>query len=142
MLPKSKPLFYYLMPALVWALLIALLCGMPGTSVPHVSWLELLSFDKLVHASLFFVLTTLSYFGIYAKYKIVYFSNEPVYFSVLLISVAYGGLLELLQSTFFVARSADVYDFFANSFGVIIASIYFNEISYYKNKLMLSSVKK
>jgi VanZ family protein len=116
------------MPALVWALFIAVLCGMPGTSVPHVSWLELLSFDKLVHASLFFVLTTLSYIGIHSKYKIVYFSAEPIYFGALLISIAYGGVLELLQSALFVARSADVYDFFANSFGAIVASIYFNRI--------------
>ena len=130
------------MPALVWALLIAFLCGMPGTSVPHVSWLEFLSFDKFVHASLFFVLTTLSYKGIYTKYNVEYLSTEPVYFCALLMSIAYGGVLELLQSTIFVARSADIYDFFANSIGAVAASIYFNKVSDYTSKIMLSLVKK
>ncbi len=126
-----KTLLYYLMPALVWALFIAVLCGLPGTSLPHVSWLELLSFDKLVHASLFFVLTILSLAGVYAKYRKDYFTAEPIYFVTAFVGVCYGGILELLQGGFFVARSADVYDFIANSFGVIIAAIYFNKIKHY-----------
>ena len=126
-----KTLLYYLMPALVWALFIAVLCGMPGTSIPHVSWLELLSFDKVVHASLFFVLTTLSLAGVFNNYHKNYFSAEPIYFITAFTCVCYGGVLELLQGAFFVARSADTYDFVANTFGVIIAAVYFNKIKQY-----------
>ena len=36
-----------------WALLIFGLCAMPGRFIPSVSWLELLSFDKWVHAGIF-----------------------------------------------------------------------------------------
>jgi hypothetical protein len=123
-MPKS--LLYNLMPALVWALFIGILCGMPGTSIPHVSLLELLSFDKLVHAYLFFILATLSFVGISKTYNTQYRSTEPYYFSAISVCVAYGGILELLQSIVFVARSADSYDFVANTFGVIVAAIYFN----------------
>lgn len=115
----------------MWALFIAVLCGMPGTSLPHVSWLELLSFDKVVHASLFFILTTLSLAGVFNKYRKDYFTAEPIYFVTAFMCVCYGGVLELLQGAFFVARSADAYDFIANSFGIIIAAIYFNKTKNY-----------
>jgi hypothetical protein len=45
----------YLRPIL-WAFFIALLCGMPGKDIPQISWLEWISFDKWVHAGMFFIL--------------------------------------------------------------------------------------
>ena len=104
--------------ALLWAVLIFILCAIPGHDIPHVSFLELLEFDKFVHAGIFFVLLMLLTRGfvvqeVYAKLKR---NGKLIAF---LICVFYGGALELMQGAFFTERTADIYDFIANSFGAI-----------------------
>ena len=105
--------------AMLWALLILILCGIPGRDIPHISFLELLSFDKFVHAGIFFVLIALTIRGFYLQttFNKVQKSAKLVSF---LICVSYGGLLELMQDAVFAERSADVYDFVANSFGCLV----------------------
>jgi VanZ family protein len=102
--------------AMLWALLILILCGMPGKDIPHISFLELLSFDKFVHASIFFVfmLLTIRGFVLQTRYPKLQASAKPIAFTI---CVAYGGLMEIMQGTLFIDRSADIYDFVANSFG-------------------------
>ena len=90
---------------------------MPGRDVPHISFLEMLSFDKWVHASIFFVLTLL-------LAKAIHLSNNQstVYlFISTATAIIYGGALEIMQGLVFEERSADVYDFIANSVGAIAA---------------------
>lgn len=104
---------------MLWALIILILCGMPGKSIPHISFLELLSFDKFVHAGIFFVLAVLMIRGFVLQtrfYKLQQFSKLITF----LICVTYGGLLEIMQGTLFADRSASLLDFIANSFGVIM----------------------
>jgi VanZ family protein len=102
--------------AVLWALLILILCGMPGKDIPHISFLELLSFDKFVHASIFFVfiLLTIRGFVLQTSYAKLQASAKPIAFTI---CAVYGGLMEIMQGTLFSDRSADVYDFIANSFG-------------------------
>ena len=118
----------YNWPAFFWTLLIFALCSMPGKSIPHISWLELLSFDKFVHASIFFVLEILYLRGFnlqtnygalkkYAKVIVTFFC------------VLYGGTLEIMQSLLFSERSGDWLDFIANSTGCLAALSLFGFIS-------------
>ncbi len=108
--------------AILWALLILILCGIPGKDIPHISFLELLSFDKFVHAGIFLVLILLLSRGflIQEKYQIIKKKAKIVSF---IICVIYGGLLEVMQGTLFSERSADIYDFIANSFGCVLGLI-------------------
>ena len=96
---------------------------MPGRFIPSVSWLELLSFDKWVHASIFFILLSLLILGV----KMDQQSNSLIILFFVL-SVAYGGLLEIMQATLFSQRSADVLDFIANSFGCLMAVLFYKKI--------------
>lgn len=105
--------------ALLWAGFIAFLCGLPGKDIPHISFLELLSFDKWVHASVFFVLV-LFLSKAYRLADIEFFRHHANKIALLL-AIAYGGLLEILQGILFIDRSADLYDFIANSFGAAMA---------------------
>ncbi len=102
--------------AMLWALLILILCGMPGKDIPHISFLELLSFDKFVHASIFFVfiLLTIRGFALQTKFLKLQHYAKPIAFCI---CVAYGCLMEVMQGTVFEDRSADIYDAIANSFG-------------------------
>jgi VanZ family protein len=104
--------------ALLWAGFIAILCGIPGRDLPHISFLELLSFDKWVHAGLFFILQFLIYKEIEDKN-----SNSSLLIAWLL-CILYGGSLELMQGAIFTDRSADIFDFIANSFGASLAMVF------------------
>jgi VanZ family protein len=106
--------------ALLWALLIFILCTIPGQDIPHISFLELLRFDKFVHAAMFFVLCLLMARGFSLQTSFLFLNRHYLAISAL-ICVAYGGSLEIIQGTWCVGRTADIYDFIANSFGVLIA---------------------
>lgn len=106
-------------PAVIWALLIAFLCGLPGKDIPHISFLELLSFDKFVHASLFLVLVILIFVAVRKSGNR---KNALAY--ALCISIPYGGILEILQQELFEDRTADLYDFIANTVGCLLAWAY------------------
>jgi VanZ family protein len=49
-------------------------------------------------------------------------------FFALLICVAYGGSLEIMQDVVFTERSADVFDFIANSFGCVLGLLLYSRI--------------
>lgn len=104
--------------SLLWTAIIFGLCSMPGRYIPTTNWLELISFDKFVHASIFFVLQFL---------WMLSFPNQKWW--IFILCVAYGGSIELMQANIFSQRSADWFDFIANSFGCIIALAFFRKIS-------------
>jgi hypothetical protein len=108
---------------LIWLLLIFLVCAAPGQYVPSSSWLDLLRFDKWVHAGIFFILSLLAIvFGIKNGLKL--------YGITILITlcVIYGGLLEIMQALVFSHRSSDWKDFVANTFGCFIAWLFYRKI--------------
>ena len=108
-------------PSLLWAVFIAILCGMPGKDIPSISWLELLSFDKWVHAGVFFVQQVLLVKAIRKQHfsETLRHNNLKI---ALLFCVFYGGILEVLQGSVFIDRSADLNDFIANATGAVIAA--------------------
>ena len=110
--------------AILWALLIFGLCSMPGRFIPSASWLELLSFDKWVHAGIFFILVIFTSAGVLIHKQARYFI-----FIFCLLAIIYGGLLEIMQAKVFSDRYADWQDFVANSFGCLSALLFNKKIS-------------
>jgi VanZ family protein len=119
--------------SLVWALVILGLCSTPGQYVPSITWLEMLSFDKWVHASVFFILCVLL-FSLAIKRN----QGMTVILLFFAVSVLYGGLLEIMQAKCFSNRSADWQDFVANSFGCVVALLLVGKL---KKKLRISYQK-
>ncbi|MBK9147477.1 MAG: VanZ family protein [Flavobacteriales bacterium] len=96
---------------LLWALLILLLCLMPGAALPAWHWADLFSIDKLVHAGLFAVLVLL----------VLRALPDPTLKAAAMAAmacVAYGGALELMQQFPALGRRGDWNDFLANGIGV------------------------
>jgi hypothetical protein len=120
---KKLLLKYSLLAALLWTVIIFILCSTPGQYITTTSWLELLSFDKFVHATIFFTLTCL--------WLLVFAHNGSYTKSTILLTiiscVAYGGLLEILQANVFSQRSGDWLDFIANTFGCMMGLWFFDK---------------
>lgn len=114
--------------ALLWAVLIFILCMIPGRDLPKISWLDFFGVDKLVHAALFFVLVILIIGG-FAKQETNRLLIRYPKMVPLLIGILYGGSLELLQGALFIERTADVYDFLANTSGSVLGAILFKPVN-------------
>jgi hypothetical protein len=101
--------------ALLWALLILMLCLIPGRDLPQWRWADLMSLDKLAHAVLFAVLMVLIVRGL-RKYPAIEAGLKPTLFA-LVFSILYGGALEIMQGSLLNDRVADLGDFVANTIG-------------------------
>jgi len=104
------------------------------TSVPKVNFALKINFtDKYLHAFVYFILSTIWFFALRKKLKKFQFKI----FSILNLTL-YGALLEILQGGLTNYRTADFYDFLANTLGIIIAALLFNPI----HKKLLYNLKK
>jgi VanZ family protein len=120
---------YSLLVAIVWTLIIFVLCCTPGQYIPTTDWLELLSFDKFVHASIFFTLAVLWLVYLFKSNKL----SNTLMTLIILLCIAYGGLLEIMQATVFSHRSGDWLDFIANTFGCLMGLWFFSKNKYRLN---------
>ena len=115
---------YSLLSAILWTLIIFVLCCTPGQYIPTTNWLELLSFDKFVHLSIFFGLVFLWLLAI----NQIKTRTKSLKYTILISAIIYGGLLELMQANIFSHRSGDWFDFIANTAGCILAYWFFDRI--------------
>ena len=127
----NKSLKIFALP-IIWALFIAFLCGLPGRDIPHISFLELLSFDKIVHAGIFFILVLL----IHKSFRKTPNRKNSIAYA-LCMSIPYGGILEILQQELFEDRTADLFDFIANTFGCFLAWGYISIKSFKTTKVLI-----
>jgi VanZ family protein len=117
--------FKHLKFAMLWALIILILCGMPGKDIPHISFLELLSFDKFVHASMFFFLILLTIRGFLQQTGFIVL-NKSAKLIAFVLCVIYGGSLEIMQGAMNIGRTPSIFDFIANTFGCAIGLFFYN----------------
>jgi VanZ family protein len=103
------------LPAIIWTIIITILTLMPGKDLPEV---HIVNFDKMAHLGVFGLLSFLYLRWQSAGLKITVF---------LLLSclIAYGGLIEIAQGTFYTDRHADIIDFLANTAGVLLGWLCF-----------------
>ena len=113
--------FRRLLPALLWALFILVLCGIPGTQIPKLTFLEWLKPDKIVHLVIFGVQSVLvmkAFAGTSIRHPVIW---------TLLLSAGYGILIEVLQETIFIKRNGDVRDALANIIGALLGVFIFQK---------------
>ncbi len=112
---------------ILWALLIFVVCGIPGEDIPKISFLETIHFDKFVHLALFFVLVLLTARGFNLQSTFLKLQQHPR-FAAFIISIIYGGFIEILQETFFEQRSGDILDFMADSIGATLGLLIYKPL--------------
>ncbi|NBU80512.1 MAG: VanZ family protein [Flavobacteriaceae bacterium] len=105
--------------AVSWTILIAVLCLMKFTDLPSFG---VCSADKYVHFTLHFVFTLLWGFYFWLKLDQIII---PKIARVVLLSLCYGVMIEILQEIATKTRHADIFDVLANSAGATIALLFF-----------------
>jgi hypothetical protein len=119
---------------LSWALIIYWLStfsvDQPNTSglffnIPH--------FDKVIHFFMYFILVTL-WLSEHFKIRQVCIRKRLVW--IVLASIFYGSLMELVQAVFTTHRNGDAFDAIMNGTGVLIGLFLFRYLGFYRRIMM------
>jgi len=100
--------------------IVTFLCLLPGKDMPDV---KIVNFDKIGHFCVFGLLNFLFIRHYHFKFNQKSFLLKPALFITFLV-IAYSGIMEILQGAFYTDRSADIYDFIANSLGCFSALLF------------------
>lgn len=114
-----RTFFKYNRNALLWAFLILVLCTMPVKGISTFKLLDLLSFDKLAHMLLFAMQFWFIAIG-QAKQHVFSYKRKRVPIIAFILTVAYGGAIELIQGYLLSGRTMDLLDMLANTIGAIV----------------------
>jgi hypothetical protein len=104
-LPKK----YFATAHILWAVVVFGLHAMPSNTFPKISFWQNLGPDKLLHAFMFFIASSLALFSGWSRMKSA------------VIWICAGVLLEYYQFYFTTDRSFDWFDVMADTTGVFIA---------------------
>ena len=117
----------YLFVALIWTIIIAVLCLEPTSNLPSI---KVVGIDKIVHISFHFIFTLLWFLFFFANDKSKNITNcgKKAFF----LSVLYGIFIEIAQQIFTTTRQADVLDVIANTTGAILAIVFISLLNRYK----------
>ena len=100
---------------------------MSTEDLPSIDYLQLLSFDKLVHALVFGLLALSLTVAFRRQKKSKTFRTKALLFAVFL-SMTYGVILELVQYTLIEDRTGEAYDVVANLLGCVLGIVFFRLI--------------
>ena len=100
---------------------------MSTEDLPSIDYLQLLSFDKLVHALRFGLLALSLTVAFRRQKKSNTFRRKALSLAVLF-SMIYGVVLEFLQYTLIEDRTGEAYDIIANLLGCALGIVFFRLI--------------
>jgi VanZ family protein len=121
----SKPLSVKrFIPGIAWFFLVLVLICLPGSDIPPVeNWLNYIYFDKLVHIGLFSILTFLFIYPV-SKLDFTNSFKKNTAIKIALAAWIWALTTEFIQKYFIPDRSFDMYDWAADSFGILVAFIW------------------
>ncbi|MBI4931233.1 MAG: VanZ family protein [Bacteroidetes bacterium] len=109
----------YNLLSLLWAILILVLCLMPGKDLPSLTIFE---YDKIVHFLIYLLLAIMMYYG-WRKQNSFLSLHKNTLIKILLITTIYGFAVEIMQELFTADRHFDIFDALANSVGAVAGSL-------------------
>ena len=118
-------------PGILCGIIILILTGLPGSVFPKVK--PVVGIDKVVHVIMYAGFAFLCLWG----YRKQFVSNGKAYrtralLTTAFISVAYGGITELMQEYLVPTRTGDWIDFLADAVGTLVGLLVF--CLFFKNK--------
>ena len=111
-------------PGILCGIVILILTGLPGSLFPRVK--PVVGIDKVVHLLMYAGFAFACLWG----YRKQFVSNGSAYrkkaiILALVISIAYGGLTEIMQEYLVPGRIGDRFDFLADSIGTLVGIVIF-----------------
>jgi VanZ family protein len=103
--------------SITWSIVILILCSIPGNDLPKAGFINIPHFDKLVHFGFFIVLQTI----IILETRVTNSVKIQIWIISALLCLLFGISIELLQGFVFTSRSMSIFDFFADTAGVLLA---------------------
>ena len=133
MIPLKK-----FIPGIAWFFLVLILLCLPGYDLPKADdWMSAIYFDKWVHTGLFSVMTFLFIMPL-KNVDIPLAKKKSTALKICIALSIWGLTTEFIQKYFIAGRSFDLWDWGADSVGVlfalIICSRLYLRISNYKNQ--------
>ncbi|WP_233636135.1 VanZ family protein [Hymenobacter setariae] len=110
----------YAVPPVLWAIIMLVLTLTPAKEMPRTPDWKLLAFDTAAHAGVFAVLAVLSWVALRQQRRWPALAQRPA-MPVLIGSVLFGGLIEILQYLMAVGRQAEWSDLVGDSLGAALA---------------------
>ena len=106
-------------PGILCGIVILILTGIPGSAFPRVK--PIVGVDKVVHVFMYATFAFLCLWG----YRKQFIDNGMAYrkralLLAIIISIAYGGITELMQEHLVPSRTGDWFDFASDSIGTLI----------------------
>jgi len=125
-------LFRQYWKTILWFVVIFILSTIKVSNVPHSPLFDIPHFDKIIHFSLYYILTSIWLVDhIKTQHNLSNFK-----FIIILLSITYGAIMELVQKVLIQNRSGDFFDALANTIGVTLAFILFNYVYLYRETLI------
>ena len=118
---------------IIWAIVIFILCSVPGDSLPQTSAIRIPHFDKMVHFGLFFIMGIFLISELRNQTKL---SRLTVSIITLSLIAIYGAVIEVLQEHYFVRRSGDTWDLLADVTGGVFSVLMFPFLKRQKDLLL------
>jgi VanZ family protein len=125
-----------ILPSICWAFFILVLCGLPPQNTGSFSLWNLFSVDKFLHFSVFSALALFLIVGLKRQYNYRLLRLYAIPIGII-VSSAYGVLIEYFQFNYFEGREGDWMDVVANTLGSIFGAIIFKII--YGNTIIRTS---
>ena len=107
--------------------MILALSIMPTSSLPKFDWSNLIGFDKLAHLGVYSILSFLILYGANS------IQGSKMYIKAIVVSSAYGVLMEILQFSFYTGRYFEILDIIANIIGSFLGAVFFKLLDKYFN---------
>jgi len=104
---------------LIWLALICYGLFLPADKFPDKSFLTIPHADKIIHFGLFFVFCLL----LFKPFK--HLKVSP-YFWAAGISLVFAAVLEIIQQTISSSRTSNIYDFIANTAGIVFSLLIYH----------------
>jgi VanZ family protein len=108
-------------PGIAWFFLVLVLICLPGSDLPTVdTWLNDIYFDKWIHTGLFAMLVFLFIYPV-AKSALAIAVKKKLAIKIAIAACTWALTTEFIQKYFIPGRSFDMFDWAADSFGILIA---------------------
>lgn len=120
--PLKESTIKKFIPGIAWFFLVLVLICLPGSNIPTVeTWLNDIYFDKWVHAGMFAILTFLFIYPVSGLTALSWQQKKRTALKIAIAACVWALATEFIQKFFIPERDFDIFDWGADSLGIIVA---------------------